>query len=57
MEEANASVPIYSRIFKEMILITRRDKPLTRTGKGTIQRQGALKAYEQEINALSASAY
>ncbi|KAG0700207.1 putative nonribosomal peptide synthetase [Suillus ampliporus] len=52
VEDANASMPTYSRIFKEMILIARRDKPVSRTMKGTIQRKAALQAYEHEINAL-----
>ncbi|KAG1738262.1 putative aminoadipate reductase [Suillus lakei] len=52
VEDANASVPNYSRIFKEMILVARRDKPVSLTMKGTIQRKAALQAYEQEINAL-----
>ncbi|KAG1770620.1 putative nonribosomal peptide synthetase [Suillus placidus] len=52
VEDANASVPTYSRIFKEMILVARRDKPVSRTMKGTIQRKAALQAYEQEIDAL-----
>ncbi|KAG1726867.1 putative aminoadipate reductase [Suillus paluster] len=52
VEDANDSVPTYSRIFKEMILVARRDKPVSRTMKGTIQRKAALQAYEQEINAL-----
>lgn len=52
VEDANASVPTYSCIFKEMILVARRDKPVSRTMKGTIERKAALQAYEQEINAL-----
>lgn len=52
VEDANASVPTYSCIFKEMILVARRDKPMSRTMKGTIERKAALQAYEQEINAL-----
>lgn len=57
VEDANASVPTYSCIFKEMILVARRDKPMTRTMKGTVERKAALQAYEQEINALLVSAY
>lgn len=57
MEEANASMPTYGRIFKEMILVTRRDKPVSRTMKGTIQRKVTLQLYEQEINAMSGSTY
>lgn len=57
VEDANASAPTYSRIFKEMILVARRHKPVSRTMKGTIERKAALQAYEQEIDALSVSAY
>ncbi|KAL1743880.1 hypothetical protein HDZ31DRAFT_64623 [Schizophyllum fasciatum] len=52
VEEANRSAPAYSRIFKELILITRRGKPLPRTEKGTVMRRLALQAYEQEIKAI-----
>ncbi|KAG2362415.1 putative aminoadipate reductase [Suillus spraguei] len=52
VEDANGSVPTYGRIFKEMILVARRDKPVSRTMKGTIERKAALQAYEQDINAL-----
>ncbi|KAG1866982.1 putative aminoadipate reductase [Suillus tomentosus] len=52
VEDANASAPTYSRIFKEMILVARRNKPVSRTMKGTIERKAALQAYEQEIDAL-----
>ncbi|KAG2158598.1 putative aminoadipate reductase [Suillus bovinus] len=52
VEEANASAPDYSRIFKEMIIAVRHDKPVSRTMKGTLERKAALQVYEQEINAL-----
>ncbi|KAG6852049.1 nonribosomal peptide synthetase, partial [Blastosporella zonata] len=52
IEEANKVAPTFSRIFKEMILITSRDKPLPRTGKGTVMRKMALKAYNEEIEGL-----
>ncbi|KAG5649393.1 hypothetical protein H0H81_004129, partial [Sphagnurus paluster] len=52
IEEANKAGPTFSRIFKEMILITSKDKPLPCTGKGTIMRKAALTLYEEEINAL-----
>ena len=52
IEEANEPSPAFSRIFKEMILITSADKPMIRAAKGTVQRKATLKAYETEINAL-----
>ncbi|KIJ62359.1 hypothetical protein HYDPIDRAFT_114895 [Hydnomerulius pinastri MD-312] len=52
IEEANKTSPAFSRIFKEMILITSIDKPMLRAPKGTVQRKATLKAYEPEIDAL-----
>jgi hypothetical protein len=52
IEEANRLAPAFSRIFKEMILITSTEKPLARTGKGTVMRAAALKLYDAEIEAL-----
>ncbi|KIK64285.1 hypothetical protein GYMLUDRAFT_94733 [Collybiopsis luxurians FD-317 M1] len=52
VDEANMIAPVFSRIFKEMILITSPDKPLPRVGKGTVARKAALALYEQEINEL-----
>ncbi|KAG6834086.1 hypothetical protein H0H93_012056, partial [Arthromyces matolae] len=42
IEEANKVAPAFSRLFKEMILFTSKDKPLPRTGKGTVMRKAAL---------------
>ncbi|KXN81584.1 L-aminoadipate-semialdehyde dehydrogenase large subunit [Leucoagaricus sp. SymC.cos] len=47
--EANKVVPNYSRLFKEMMLITAPDKPLPRAAKGTVIRNQALQAYMGEI--------
>ncbi|KAF9000290.1 putative nonribosomal peptide synthetase [Cyathus striatus] len=52
IEEANKSLPAYSRVFKEMVLIASPTKPLPRTAKGTVIRKSALKLYETEIEAL-----
>ncbi|KAG6878149.1 hypothetical protein C0993_011567 [Termitomyces sp. T159_Od127] len=52
IEEANSIAPGHSRIFKEMILITSKEKPLPITPKGTVARKAAIKLYEEEINAL-----
>ncbi|KAF8555340.1 putative nonribosomal peptide synthetase [Imleria badia] len=52
IEEANKPSPAFSRIFKEMILVTSEDKPMLRAPKGTVQRKATLNAYEVEINAL-----
>ncbi|KZT27278.1 acetyl-CoA synthetase-like protein, partial [Neolentinus lepideus HHB14362 ss-1] len=39
VEEANKDAPGFSRIFKEMILVTSPEKPLRRTPKGTVMRK------------------
>ncbi|KAG1799974.1 putative aminoadipate reductase, partial [Suillus variegatus] len=52
IEEANKEAPAFSRIFKEMILVTRGGKPMLRAGKGTITKKATMKLYEEEINAL-----
>ncbi|TFK74161.1 acetyl-CoA synthetase-like protein [Pluteus cervinus] len=52
IEEANQKAPASSRIYKSMIIVTSPDKPMTRAGKSTIQREASLKLYEQEINQM-----
>ncbi|KAI6156288.1 putative aminoadipate reductase [Pisolithus thermaeus] len=52
VEEANKDAPNFSRIFKEMILITSRDKPILRTGKGSVAKKATLSLYEAEVEAL-----
>ncbi|KAL4071516.1 hypothetical protein V8B97DRAFT_1960480 [Scleroderma yunnanense] len=52
IEEANRDAPNFSRIFKEMILVTSTDKPMLRTGKGTVMKKASINHYEPEINAL-----
>ncbi|EKM50758.1 uncharacterized protein PHACADRAFT_153008 [Phanerochaete carnosa HHB-10118-sp] len=54
VEEANRTAPAFARIFKEMIIVTDRARPLPRTAKGTVVRKQALKAYEKEIDSLYA---
>jgi len=36
-----------------MILVTHKEKPLPRAGKGTLMRKAALKEYHSEIETLS----
>ncbi|KDR70727.1 hypothetical protein GALMADRAFT_75816 [Galerina marginata CBS 339.88] len=55
VEEANSVAPAFSKIFKEMILITHKGKPLPRAPKGTVMRKSALQTYNQEIEALYAT--
>ncbi|EGO00041.1 hypothetical protein SERLA73DRAFT_122132 [Serpula lacrymans var. lacrymans S7.3] len=52
VEAANKDAPAFSRIFKEMILITSPSKPMVRVAKGTVSKKATIKAYEEEINAL-----
>ena len=52
MEEANGVVPAFSRVFKEMILITDPSRPLPRVVKGTVQKKKALELYAQDIENL-----
>ncbi|KAF8901181.1 acetyl-CoA synthetase-like protein [Gymnopilus junonius] len=54
IEEANKVAPAFSRIFKEMILVTSPSKPLPRAGKGTVMRKAALTAYQAEIEEIYA---
>jgi len=52
IEEANKSAPAFSRIFKEMILVTSPAKPLPRAGKGTVMRKATLRVFAEEIETL-----
>ncbi|KAF8213914.1 hypothetical protein K438DRAFT_2148714 [Mycena galopus ATCC 62051] len=45
----NAFAPQHSRLFKEMILVTKPDKPFTYTAKMTARRQAIIVDYEDEI--------
>ncbi|KAG6896087.1 putative secondary metabolism biosynthetic enzyme [Termitomyces sp. T32_za158] len=57
VEEANRIAPAHSRIFKEMILFTSKEKPLPRAVKGSVTRKAALKIYEREIDAIDLAAF
>jgi hypothetical protein len=48
----NKLVPTFSRVFKEMVLVTAVDKALPRAAKGTVNRKAALDQYTQEIDDL-----
>jgi hypothetical protein len=52
IEEANKLAPAFSRIFKEMILITSSEKHIVCAAKGTVMRAATLKMYDAEIHAL-----
>ncbi|KAJ6553311.1 hypothetical protein B0H19DRAFT_1263705 [Mycena capillaripes] len=48
----NEFAPQHSRLFKEMILVPKPDKPFTYTAKMTVRRQAVIADYETEIAAL-----
>ena len=50
--EANSKTPSFSKIYKEMILVTDKSRPLPRAGKSTVLRKAALKEYYDEIERL-----
>ncbi|KAF8185750.1 acetyl-CoA synthetase-like protein [Pholiota molesta] len=52
VEKANQIAPSFSKIFKEMILVTDKAKPLVLAGKGTILKKPSLVLYAAEIEAL-----
>jgi hypothetical protein len=52
IEAATASSPAFSRIFREMILLMKSDKPVLKTDKGTLKKKAMVTLYEKEINAL-----
>ncbi|KAI0173134.1 acetyl-CoA synthetase-like protein [Hypoxylon sp. FL1284] len=49
---ANKESVAHGQIGREFIILTSPDKPFPRAGKGTVQRAGAIKLYEEEINRL-----
>ncbi|KAF8955032.1 acetyl-CoA synthetase-like protein [Flammula alnicola] len=55
VEEANRVAPAFSKVFKELILITDPNRPLPRAGKGTVMRKAALTVYNDDIEALYAT--
>ncbi|KAI0769291.1 acetyl-CoA synthetase-like protein [Trametes elegans] len=52
VERANNFAPSHSRIFKEMITVTKPDKPFQYTAKGTPRRHVSLADYAEEIETL-----
>ena len=50
--KANQSCPAHGKIMKGFVIFTGKNNPLPRAGKDTVQRQGALKLYEEEFKAL-----
>ncbi|KAG7088662.1 putative NRPS-like protein biosynthetic cluster [Marasmius oreades] len=52
IDAANAIAPAFSRIYKEMIIVTEERLPLARTPKDTVIRKMSIKQYEGEIDTL-----
>ncbi|KAF9265405.1 acetyl-CoA synthetase-like protein [Marasmius fiardii PR-910] len=52
IDAANAIAPAFSRIYKEMIIVTEEGRPLARTPKDTVIRKMSIKEYDGEIDAL-----
>ncbi len=51
-EKANSEYPAHARLSKSLLLFTTSSKPMSRAGKGTIQRAITLQQYAKEIDAL-----
>jgi acyl-coenzyme A synthetase/AMP-(fatty) acid ligase len=54
VEEANRPVPFTAKITRDMILITDAELPMARSVKGTIERRGTVKLYEERLDVLYA---
>ncbi|KAM0700227.1 hypothetical protein Q7P35_011947 [Cladosporium inversicolor] len=52
VERINKANPTQGRVWKSMILITKRDKPFIRAAKGSIIRKRTIQEYEKEIDTL-----
>ncbi|CAA9961776.1 hypothetical protein PTMSG1_05153 [Pyrenophora teres f. maculata] len=50
IEEVNQNSPIYARVEKHMVLVTK--QPFLKTPKGTVQKRAMLDWYEKELNDL-----
>ena len=56
IEIANKDAPTHARIAKSHVLLTRPQTPMLRAGKGTVQRSGTLRLYNDDIESLYADA-
>ncbi|KAI1142672.1 acetyl-CoA synthetase-like protein [Hypoxylon sp. FL0543] len=52
IDQANQETVAHGRIERDLIILTKPEKPFPRAGKGTIQRGISTKLYEEEINQL-----
>ncbi|KAI1473095.1 putative NRPS-like enzyme [Daldinia caldariorum] len=56
IDEANSIAPAHARVEKSMILVTVPERPMIRTGKGTIQRDASVAQYSKEFDKLYSDA-
>ncbi|KAJ7052224.1 putative aminoadipate reductase [Mycena amicta] len=52
VEQANAIAPAFAKVYKEMILVTERGRPMARAPKGTVVKKATIQLYEGDIDAL-----
>lgn len=52
---ANDYAPAHSRLFREMIILAKPNKPFTFTGKGSIRKSAVVADYDDEIVATYAA--
>ncbi|KAF9471438.1 acetyl-CoA synthetase-like protein [Pholiota conissans] len=52
IQKMNKFAPQHSRLFKEMVLVAKPDKPFQYTAKSTARRQAIINQYEDEIEAV-----
>ncbi|KAF6237373.1 hypothetical protein HO173_004263 [Letharia columbiana] len=49
-KRANEAGPVYGRLTKELVILTKKEKPMARAGgKDTVQRKRSIELYEKEI--------
>ena len=53
---ANGQIPAHGRIAKDFVLFTTSGKPMSRAGKGTVQRKTTLDSYSEEFDQLYTTA-
>lgn len=55
IEEANRICPVYAKIIPEHVLFVQSEKPMARSGKGTVQRRETMQRYEKELSEILVS--
>ena len=56
IQKANSQCPAHARVSKSHVLFTAPEKPMSRAGKGTVQRKLTIEKYSAELDALYADA-